>query len=206
MYDLKPYSTDDSNNWLINSDKTVLIRVGIASIMKSWGIGLLAEEANFQDILLLQNIYVKPECRGQGLFKEYMDKLDYYVAMRNKAFILFPTPFEFDKDPFEYGKNARVIESRDIAKKERLIGWYKNYGLEPVKTAYYGRRAIIGGLVNTSISGEEKPRKAEKGEYFAKMTIPSNFGYQYLGVSYGVSYPLGLFYKSEIHPDFIVNS
>lgn len=206
MYDLKPYSADDSNDWLINSDKTVLLRIGTASIMKSWGMGLIAEEANFQDILLLQNIYVKPEYRGQGLFKKYIEELDSYVFIRNKAFILFPTPFEFDKDPFKYGRTAKVIEDRDMAKKENLINTYKKFGLIPVKTGYYGSKAVVGDLINTMISGEEKPRKAEKGEYFAKLTIPSNFGCQYLGASYGLSYPQSLFFCEEVHPDFIVNS
>jgi len=206
MYDLKPYSADDSNDWLINSDKTVLLRIGKASIMKSWGIGLIADAVHFDDILLLQNIYVKPECRGRGLFKKYMEELLLYASMRNKGLILFPTPYEFDKCPFKYGKKARVVEEKDIAKKERLISWYREFGLEPVKTAYYGDKPIVGDVVNTMISGESEPRRAQKNEYFARMIMPENFGGQFLGANFGCTYPQSLFYQEEFHPEFMESS
>ena len=68
---------------------------------------------------------------------------------------------------------------------------------------FYNRRGIVGDLVNTMISGENEKRFAEEGEYFAQMILPENFGYTYLGMNYGCTYPQSLFYQDEFHPDFL---
>ena len=206
MLDLKPYSADEDENWWINSEKNVLIRIGHSSIYRAWGVGNIASKYETEDILTLGNIYVKEDCRGRGLFKKYMEELLLYASMRNKALILFPTPYEFDKCPFKYGKKARVVEDKTVAKKERLISWYREFGLDPVKTAYYGDKPIVGDVVNTMISGESEPRKARKNEYFARMIMPENFGGQFLGANFGCTYPQSLFYQEEFHPDFLEKS
>ena len=200
------FSADGDKDWLINKEETVIIKISGVQIRQSKGWNL-SRIVSFDDIYMLHNIYVKPSARGNGLFRETLDEVYMYLAARNKALVLFPTPFEFKKCPFEYGYDANIYEILDKEQREKLIEFYKSFGLNPCKTGYAGKKMMVTlpngeTITHTDISGEETRRKANNGEYFFVMVAPYNFGYQYLGASFGASYPQSLFYLQEYDPQF----
>lgn len=203
MLDFESYTIAGEKNWLINRERTVIIRLGIPVIYKALGEGLATAVKN-DSLVILQNIYVKKDMRGNGIFAKYFDDIHLHLAAHYISFALFPTPFEFSVCPFKHPKRAQVIPDHSNEKKERLVDRYIQLGLGPVKTAYFNK---IGNdsLLCTQISGESVPRLADKGEYFLALSLPENFGGQFLGISNAnLDLPHAMFYQSpEIHPDFL---
>jgi len=193
----------DGEEWIANKDKTLLACIMRPPIFRAWGVGNMASMVSFDDILLLRNVYVLPEARGKGVFREFMDDLFNEVARKQKAMLVFPTAFEIDGDPINDPKSADIIVDYDQEKKDELRDWYLEFDFKPVKSAYYSiRKPIIGDLVNTMISGEQEPRKARKDEFFAPISIKQNFNGQFLGINFSVYIPQALFYEEEILDEF----
>jgi hypothetical protein len=131
--------------------------------------------------VILRNIYVKEDCRRQGLFTNLMDQICMDFMLEDLGLFLFPCHFEFDRCPFKNPKEAKV-KTDYLQDRKKLYEKYEELGFKKMKTAYYDMdRSYKTKIINTSISGED--RKAEKDEVFAALYSPFNMGFQWLGLA-----------------------
>lgn len=182
LRDFEKCTIEGDPNWWINKDKNVLLYfVNGFEIWKAWGAGNNATRVNVEGGVILRNIYVKEECRGQGLFTNIMDQMCMDFMLKDLGLFLFPCHFEFDRCPFDNPKEAKVITNY-LQDKKRLYEKYEEIGFRRMKTAYYDMdRSYKTKIINTTISGED--RRAEKDEMFAALYSPFNIGFQWLGLA-----------------------
>lgn len=194
--DFDPFMIN-AEQWYINKNRTVLIFMGGMTIYRAHGQWNMARKVENPDWYCLRNIYVMPEARGKGLCKQYMFELYWYFSMRNKALFLFPTPFEFSANPIEDPINA-IVQSNYQQDRTRLYDMYEGIGFMSINSAFFNMTTPHRmKTVNTTISGEDKPRKTMKDELFAPITIDQNMGYRWLGAGNVGVIPEDLFVETE---------
>jgi hypothetical protein len=182
LRDFEKCTIEGDKNWLMNKDKNVLLYfINGFELWKAWGAGNNATRVNVEGGVILRNIYVKEDCRRQGLFTNLMDQICMDFMLEDLGLFLFPCPFEFDKCPFENPKEAKV-KTDYLQDRKGLYKKYEEMGFRRMKTAYYDMdRSYKTKIINTSISGED--RKAGKDEVFAALYSPFNMDFQWLGLA-----------------------
>ena len=196
LEDFEKYTIEGDPNWFINKDKNVLLYfVNGFELWKPWGAGNNATRVNVEGGVILRNIYVKEECRGQGLFTKLMDQICIDFMLKDLGLFLFPCYFEFDRCPFDNPKEAKVITNY-LQDRKRLYEKYEELGFKKMKTAYYDMdRSYKTKIINTSMSGED--RKADKDEVFAALYMPENMGFQWLGLASASMTPEEVWVKND---------
>lgn len=170
--------------WKINRDKTVIIYISSFRLYRAWGKGNIASPIDDHTCYVLRNIYVRPEARRQGVFTDHMDQMYCYCMFRNIPLFLMPAPFSFDICPFQSPGKAKVIPHY-LQERKTLYDMYTALGFVCVKSAYYNpEESHRTKIINTTISGDPKKRRANENEAFAPIMVKENFGYQWLATPY----------------------
>ena len=182
LEDFDKYTLEGDPNWWINKDKNVLLYfVNGFEIWKPWGAGNNATRVNVEGGVILRNIYVKEDCRRQGLFTSLMDQMCMDFMLKDLGLFLFPCHFEFDRCPFESPKEAKS-ETDYMQDRKGLYKKYEELGFRKLKSAYYDMdRSYKTKITNTTLSGES--RKADKDELFAAISMPNNMGHHWMGLA-----------------------
>jgi hypothetical protein len=182
LEDYDKYTLEGNPNWLISKDKNVLLYfVNGFELWKAWDAGNNATRVNVEGGVILRNIYVKEDCRRQGIFSSVMDQICIDFMIENLGLFLFPCHFEFDRCPFDNPKEAKVITLYEQDRKG-LYNKYEELGFRKLKSAYYDMdRSYKTKITNTTISGEN--RKAQKDEIFAGIQMPDNMGHHWMGLA-----------------------
>ena len=182
LEDFDKYTLEGNPNWWINKDKNVLLYfINGFELWKAWDAGNNATRVNVEGGVILRNIYVKEDCRRQGIFSSVMDQICIDFMLENLGLFLFPCHFEFDRCPFENPKEAKS-KTDYLQDRTDLYDMYEELGFRRLKSAYYDMdRTYKTKIINTSISGED--RRAEKDEVFAGIQMPLNMGHHWMGLA-----------------------
>lgn len=173
------YTLENDPNWFISRDEKVLLYfINGFNMYRAWGVGNLATKIEIEGGVILRNIYVKEDCRGQGLFTEVMDEIYLECMMRGIGLFLMPNHFEFSICPFEKPQEAKIITLYE-QKREDLYKVYEKMGFKRIKSAYFDmNRSYRTKIINTTISGENQ--KAQKDEVFSPIQVVENMGFNWL--------------------------